>query len=116
MVKEMTCINCPLGCSLTVTVDGDNINVKGNTCPRGEAYAINEIKDPKRIVTSSVKCEGQKERISCKTFEAIPKDKIFDVMKEIKKVTVKAPIKIGDVIIENVCNTGINVVASKNSK
>lgn len=116
MVKEMTCINCPLGCSLTVTIDGEDIKVTGNTCPRGAAYAVNEIKDPKRIVTSSVKCDEQKERISCKTFEAIPKDKIFDVMEEIKKVTVKAPIHIGDVIIENVCNTKVNVIATKNSK
>lgn len=111
--REMTCINCPMGCSLTVTIDGDNISVSGNTCPRGENYAKDEVKNPTRIVTSTIPVLN-KERVSCKTERAIPKDKIFDVMKEINKTRLSSPINIGDILIENVCNTGINVVATKN--
>lgn len=111
--KEMICINCPLGCPLTIDVDGDNITVTGNTCPRGEAYAKAEITNPTRIVTSTIYVNNG-ERVSCKTERAIPKGKIFDVMEKIKATECSAPIEIGDVLIENVCDTGINVVATKN--
>jgi len=112
---EMTCINCPMGCPLTVTIDGENITVTGNTCPRGEAYAKDEVTHPTRIVTSTIRVLGG-ERVSCKTERAIPKDKIFDVMKEIKNTTVNLPVSIGDVLIKNVCDTGINIIATKNIK
>jgi len=110
---EMTCINCPMGCQLTVKKDGDNIMVSGNTCPRGAAYGKDEVVNPTRIVTSTIKVING-ERVSCKTERAIPKGKIFDCMKEIRHKKVEAPIKIGQVLIENVCGTGINVVATKN--
>ena len=113
--KEMICINCPMGCPLTVTIDGDNISVTGNTCPRGEAYAKDEVTHPTRIVTSTIRVLGA-ERVSCKTERAIPKDKIFDVMKEIKNTKVAMPITIGDVLIKDVCGTGVNVIATKNIK
>lgn len=113
--RDMTCIGCPLGCSLSVTIDGENIKVSGNTCPNGERYAINEVKNPTRIVTSTVKVLGGKgERVSCKTICAIPKGKIFDCMAEIRKAKVNAPIKIGDVLIADVAGTGVNVIATKN--
>lgn len=110
--KEMTCINCPLGCQLTVTIDGVSIEVIGNTCPRGETYAKAEITNPTRIVTSTILVNNGK-RVSCKTASPIPKAKIFEVMDAIKKVRCNAPIDIGDVLIENVCDTGIDVVATK---
>ena len=110
--KELTCINCPMGCSLTVTIDSE-ITVKGNNCIRGEQYAKNEITNPTRIVTSTINVLNGK-RVSCKTLNPISKDKIFDVMEEIKKTSCKAPIKIGDVLIKNVCNTNVDVVATKN--
>ena len=110
---EMTCINCPMGCALSVTIDGENISVTGNTCPRGAIYAKDEVTHPTRVVTSTINVENG-QRVSCKTEHVIPKEKIFDIMSEIKKTTVKAPVKIGDVLIENVCDTGVNVIATKN--
>lgn len=111
--KEMTCINCPMGCQLTVTIDDNDIKVSGNTCPRGETYAKDEVLHPTRIVTSTIEVNNG-QRVSCKTKLAIPKDKIFDVMKEIKNTKCSAPIKIGEVLIKDVCGTGIDIVATKN--
>ncbi|WDC83680.1 DUF1667 domain-containing protein [Caloramator sp. mosi_1] len=112
MIKKMTCISCPLGCQLEVEV-GENIKVSGNKCKRGEEYAKNEITNPKRIITSTVKVEGgDKPLVSVKTDREIPKDMIFEIMKEINKIKAVAPIQIGDVIIENVLGTGANVVAT----
>ena len=98
--RELICINCPLGCMLTVEMDGKKVvSVSGNTCPRGEAYAKKEVTNPTRIVTSTVKVEGGKTHmVSVKTKSDIPKEKIFDCVKALKGVTVKAPVHIGDVI------------------
>lgn len=112
--RELICIGCPLGCPLTVTM-GEDITVKGNTCPRGEEYAKKEVTNPTRIVTSSVVVEGGSiARVSVKTAHDIPKGKIFDCMKEIRGALVKAPVHIGDVIIGNVAGTGVEIVATKN--
>lgn len=114
-VKNLICIGCPLGCPLTVTIDGEDISVTGNTCPRGADYARKEILSPTRIVTSSVRVkDGTIARVSCKTKSDIPKGKIFDCVKALKDVEVVAPVKIGDVIVENVAGTGVNVIATKN--
>ena len=114
-MKELICINCPMGCHLTV--DDSNLNdikVTGNTCKRGEAYGINEILHPKRMITSSVYVLGGKENVvSVKTKEAIDKKLIFECLKLLKETKVKAPINIGDVIIKNVLNTGVDVIATK---
>ena len=111
---EITCIQCPLGCALTVSVDGDNVTVSGNTCPRGAEYGKKEVLHPSRTVTSTVVIKGGVlPRLSVKTKTDIPKEKIFDVMEVIRKTTVTAPIHIGDVIIENVCGTGADVIATK---
>ena len=114
--RELTCIGCPMGCLLTVTLDnGEVTEVKGNTCAKGDIYARKEVVNPTRIVTSTVKIEGgDKERVSVKTANDIPKNKIFDVMKDIDAVTAEAPKKIGDVIIDNVAGTGVAVIATRN--
>ncbi len=115
--RELTCINCPMGCQLAVTIDGDSISVTGNTCPRGEDYARKEVTDPRRIVTSSVPVLGSKTgRVSVKTKTDIPKGKIFDVMEVIKKTTVTAPIEIGDVVCDNIADTGVQLVATQRAK
>ncbi len=112
--KELTCIGCPLGCALTVTIEDKEITVAGNTCPRGADYAKKEVTDPRRIVTSSVSVTGGIiKKVSVKTKTDIPKDKIFDVMAEIKKITVSAPVAIGDVICDNIAETGVMLVATK---
>jgi len=113
--QELTCIGCPLGCSMVVTVSGDDIFVSGNTCPRGEIYAKKEVTCPTRVVTSSVKVKnGTIACVSVKTETDIPKDKIFECMEEIRKALVEAPVRIGDVIIENCTGTDVAIVATKN--
>ena len=114
--RELTCIGCPMGCQLTVTMDnGQVMEVAGNTCQKGDIYARKEVVNPTRIVTSTVKITGgNKQRVSCKTASDIPKEKIFEVMKDIDAAVVKAPAHIGDVLISNVAGTGVDVVATRN--
>ena len=113
--RNLTCIVCPMGCLLTVTEDADGLHVSGNTCPRGDAYARKEMTNPTRIVTSTVRVAGGRlAMVSVKTASDIPKGKIFDCVKALKDVEVKAPVKIGDVIVENVAGTGVNIIATKN--
>ena len=114
MIKELTCINCPLGCTVSVTVeDGQITNINGNTCKRGEVYARNELSNPVRVVTSTARVDGGKEYlVSVKTEEAVSKDKILDVMKEINEAHIPAPVQIGDCVIEDVAGTGIRVIAT----
>jgi len=115
--RELICIGCPMGCPVMVEMDGREIvSVSGNTCPRGDAYARKEVTNPTRIVTSTVKVEGGLvEMISVKTKEDIPKDKIFDCMRALKGITVKAPVHIGDVILADAAGTGVDVVATRNA-
>ena len=115
--RELICIGCPMGCPVTVEMDGmEIVSVSGNTCPRGDAYARKEVTNPTRIVTSTVKVEGGLvEMISVKTKEDIPKDKIFDCMRALKGITVKAPVHIGDVILADAAGTGVDVVATRNA-
>ena len=112
--RELTCINCPLGCALTVTIDGGSITVSGNTCPRGEVYGKKEVTDPTRTVTSTVPVSGGDiARVPVKTVSDIPKGRIFDVMSDIHAAHAAAPVTIGDVIVENAAGTGVNVVAAR---
>lgn len=115
-IKKLTCINCPLGCSLSVEMDGDNvISVSGNNCMRGDVYARNEVVAPVRVVTSSVKVSGGKTAVvSVKTKEPIPKGKIFDCVVAMKDVVVSAPVSIGDVLLTNIADTGVDLVATAN--
>ncbi|MDE7434688.1 MAG: DUF1667 domain-containing protein [Lachnospiraceae bacterium] len=113
--RQLTCIGCPLGCALTVTMDqGEVLEVTGNTCKRGDAYARKEVTHPTRIVTSTVKVScGAAPIVSCKTREDIPKDKIFDCITAISKVTVTAPVAIGDVLLSDAAGTGVDIIATK---
>ncbi len=111
-MKELICIVCPRGCHLSV--DENNV-VTGNFCPRGAKYAIKELTHPERVLTSTVRIDSiNEDRLPVKTSEAIAKELIFKAMEELNKVSVKAPIKIGDVIIENIAGSGVNLVATKN--
>ena len=113
--KNLICINCPLGCMLTVTMDGKEIvSVAGNTCRRGDAYARKELTEPTRIVTSTVEVTGGNLGfVPVKTAEGIPKRKIMECMKMLKTVCVSAPVHTGDIVAENIADTGVNVVATK---
>ncbi len=115
-VKNLTCINCPMGCPLTIEMEGEQvIQVSGNTCKRGEIYARKEVTNPTRIVTTTVKVtNGTSGMVSVKTKEDIPKGKIFDCVKALKNVQVEAPVYIGDVIVYNIAETGVDIVATGN--
>lgn len=114
--RELICINCPLGCGLTVTIKGGEVEkVQGNTCPKGEAYGKKEVTNPTRIVTSIVKVTGGVlPVVSVKTASDIPKEKIMDCARVLKEVEVQAPVSIGDVVLEDVCGTGVPMIATKN--
>ena len=113
--RELTCIVCPRGCNLTVkfNTDGAIAEITGNACKRGVTYAENECTHPKRTVTSTVRCADGR-IIAVKTADVIPKERVFDAMREIHAVRPEGDIKIGDVIIENVAGTGVSVVATAN--
>jgi CxxC motif-containing protein len=113
--KNLTCICCPMGCQITVTLDnGEVTDVTGNTCKRGDVYARKEVTNPTRVVTSSVRVSGVRiAMVSCKTAGDIPKGKIFDCCKAIQSIEVQAPVKIGDIILKDVCGTGVDVIATK---
>ena len=114
--RNLTCIGCPLGCSITVRMEGGSvINVEGNTCKRGDDYARKEVTNPTRIVTTTVRVSGGSEAmVSVKTKSDIPKDKIFDCVRALKNVSVNAPVHIGDVICKDIAGTGVDIVATKN--
>lgn len=113
--KNLTCICCPMGCQITVTLDnGEVTDVTGNTCKRGDVYARKEVTNPTRVVTSSVRVSGGRiAMVSCKTAGDIPKGEIFDCCKAIQSIEVQAPVKIGDIILKDVCGTGVDVIATK---
>lgn len=113
--KHLTCINCPLGCTVSVELNGDEIlSVTGNSCKRGEIYAKKEVTAPTRIVTSTIRIvDGDVAMCSVKTAKDIPKNKIFDVMQAIQPIKINAPVHAGDVILKNVCNTDVDVIATK---
>jgi len=118
MNKEMTCIVCPVGCSLTVTKnDKDEIIVSGNKCKRGEIYAKQELLNPVRVLTSTVKIKNAiVDRIPVKTEGEIPKEVLFEAMEIIKNTCLIAPVKCGDIIIENICDSNVNLVATRSLK
>ncbi|MCH3910151.1 MAG: DUF1667 domain-containing protein [Bacilli bacterium] len=109
--RELICINCPRGCHLKVD---DNLNVTGNFCPRGAAYGKQEVTNPTRTVTSTVRIDGAELPLCpVKTAKAVSKGKMFDVMVSINAVRLKAPVHIGDVVIKDVCGTGVDVVSCR---
>ena len=114
--RELTCIGCPMGCPLTVTMEaGEVISVTGNTCKRGDIYARKEVTNPTRIVTTTVRVlNGTEKVVSVKTKEDIQKSRILDCIRELKEVTVTAPVEIGDVVLHDVAGTGVDIVATKN--
>lgn len=114
-VQTLTCISCPMGCAVTVEMDRESIvSVSGNTCKRGEIYARKEVVNPTRIVTSTIKVRGgTADMVSVKTKEDIPKGRIFDCVRALKGIEVEAPVEIGDVIVQDIAGTGVEIIATK---
>lgn len=112
-MKELICITCPRGCHLKVDEE-NGYKVTGNACPRGEVYGVNELRNPTRVVTSTVKTDSEETpRCPVKTNGAIPKGKMFEAMKLLDSVVLKAPAPLGTVVIENLFDTGIDFVTCK---
>jgi CxxC motif-containing protein len=116
--QEVTCIVCPIGCKILVKTDGNDVTLcDGYKCKKGIDYAKNEALDPRRMLTSSVLVEGGSwPLVSVKSSEPIPKNKLFSVLIEIKECTVNAPIKSGEILLKNVANTNIDIIATKTVK
>jgi CxxC motif-containing protein len=113
-MKEFICIVCPRGCRITVD---DSFNISGNQCKRGEVYVRNEMTNPTRILTSTVKTVFEEmPRASVKTSAPIPKGLLMEAMKEINKVIIDKEMNIGDIVIENILNTNVNIVLTKEIK
>jgi CxxC motif-containing protein len=114
---EITCINCPMGCPMTATLNSGKVtDVTGAVCKKGITYAELECTNPTRMVTSTVTLIGSHlRRLPIKTEHAIPKHKIAECVRSLKGIEVKAPVAIGDVVVENICDTGINMVATRHA-
>lgn len=113
--KQLNCINCPMGCLLTVTLeDGEVVKVEGNTCPRGETYAHQELTDPQRMLTSTVRVEGGAlPLLPVVSKSTLPKGRIMDCAEALRSVAVQAPVKTGDVIVSNILGLGVDIIASR---
>ena len=111
-MKELICITCPKGCHLKV--DEETFAVTGNSCPRGAVYGANELRNPVRVITSTVVLESETfRRLPVKTDRAVPKGKMFEIMRALETVRVQTPVKVGDVLIANVAGTDGNIVATR---
>ena len=115
--RNLICIGCPMGCMMEVKLEnGEVVTVSGNSCLNGDRYARKEVTNPTRIVTSSVLVSGARDgskTVSVKTASDIPKARIFDAVRDLRGITVNAPVHIGDVVFENVAGTGVNMIATK---
>jgi CxxC motif-containing protein len=113
-MRNITCTVCPMGCSLVVSkVDGE-YKVEGNTCKRGAKYGVEEVTNPRRVITTTVKLNGgYLNLLPVKTNDSVPKELMFDIMKLLDKVLVNAPVSVGDVIIKDILGTGVDVVSAK---
>ena len=111
---NLICIKCPRGCHLTVEKTGEEIRVEGNVCPRGHTYAVNELTNPLRTLTTTVGIESEtQKRLPVISSAPLPKGRIMEAMKALKDVSVKAPVHLGDPVYRNVLNLGIDILASR---
>ena len=112
--RIITCINCPMGCRVTVRLENGSVTqVSGNTCKRGESYARQEVVEPLRMVTAVVPVEGSVLPLSVKTAAPIPKALIADCMRCLSGLSVQPPIAAGSVVVANICGTGVDVIATR---
>ena len=112
--RMLTCIGCPLGCSLTAVPTAEGFDISGYTCKRGLEYAKKELTRPERTVTSTVRVSGGKANVvSVRTAGDVPKDAIFRVMEAINAMVIPAPVKIGDILCRDIAGTGVALTATK---
>jgi CxxC motif-containing protein len=111
-MTELTCTLCPIGCRVRVEREKEELIITGNRCPRGIKYALEEITAPKRVLTAVVQMAGGGGMLPGKTKTAIPKEKIFSAMEEVKALTVQPPVMIGQVLSADLAGTGVPFVAT----
>jgi CxxC motif-containing protein len=116
--KKFTCVICPIGCEIDVELqDGDVISMEGNKCAKGKEFVLQELEEPMRILTTTVRIEGAKwAMLPVRTDKPIPKRLLFTAIKELQDIELKAPVKMSDVIIRDVAGTDANIIATRNMK
>jgi CxxC motif-containing protein len=117
MIKKFICVRCPEGCEITTTLDGyGNITeITGNSCKLGIEHVNAEVKDPRRTLTTTVMVnDGVLPLCPVWTEKPVPKDKVMEIAGKLRGITIKAPVNINQVVLENAADTGINVTASRN--
>jgi CxxC motif-containing protein len=113
-VREMVCIVCPVGCRLRAEQTKDGVKVTGNTCARGVQYAVEEMTNPVRTVTTSVPVSGgHMKMLSVKTRTPVPKASIPEILKDLKEVRAAAPVRVGNVVLPSAAHTGVDIVATR---
>ena len=113
--EELVCITCPRGCLLTAQETDGGIEISGNFCPRGEEYGKQELTKPVRVLTALMRLQDTEKPVSVKTDRPVPKAKLFECASEIYHTHPKAPVHRGDILIRDLCGTGSNVIATRDS-
>ncbi len=115
MTKELVCIVCPRSCRMTITSEGDELVVTGNTCKRGKEFAVNEMTDPRRTVCTTVRTSFPNVPVlPVRVSGAIPKNRIFDLMREVNRITVSKRIGREEVVVPNILDLGVDLIATSN--
>ncbi len=116
MKKNIICTSCPIGCEVELLIEGDKvISTKGNTCPRGAKFAESEYFHPERVLTTTVKTDSGK-WLSVRSAAPIPREKLFDAVRELSKIVVPTPVVVGSVVYANILETGVDVIATREIK
>jgi len=112
--KKLTCIECPVGCILDIEYNKSRVlSVKGNECSKGEKFARDEIIDPRRVLTTTIDIESALfNRLPVRSRTAVPRDRVMDMIKQVKKIKVRAPVRAGDIIIKDFLESGIDIISS----
>ena len=109
---NLVCIVCPKGCKLTATKTGDEVQVSGNSCPRGEAFAKSELLHPVRSLTTTLKSTKENILVPVRTDGEISKELIFEAMRQLSEAVVQLPVHCGDIVVTNLLDTGVNVICT----
>ncbi|HAX17734.1 MAG TPA: hypothetical protein DCY00_03960 [Actinobacteria bacterium] len=112
--KKLTCISCPEGCILDVTIDNFRISsISGNKCKKGILFAENEIFNPTRILTTTISIDSEDySRLPVRSNIAVPKENIFTIIRKLKTIKIKAPVKMGDIVFKESNNPEVSIIAS----
>jgi len=116
--RHFTCVTCPVGCEMDVEVrDGEVLSIEGNRCAKGEEFVLQELREPMRILTTTVRINGAKwAMLPVRTDKPIPKRLFLQVVSQLADLELQAPVKVSDLIMTDVADTGANVIASRNMR